>query len=71
MTNDLDPRKGKRTIEIPFRWLVRKNDADFERDRLYEPEYDYNRRTFKGKRNARGAYDGTYPDPLYSSDDAP
>jgi hypothetical protein len=66
MTDDLNPRSGKRTIEIPFRWLVRKNDPDFEKDRLYEPEYEFGggRRTFTAKRNVRGAYDGSHPELL-------
>jgi hypothetical protein len=63
--DDLNPRSGKRTIELPFRYLVRRADPDFEKDRIYEPEYEFGggRRTFKGKRNARGAYDGLHQAP--------
>jgi hypothetical protein len=58
---DLDPRKGKRTIELPFRYLVKRADESFEKDRVFEPEYEFRSRTFVGKRNARGAYDNVHP----------
>jgi hypothetical protein len=59
--DDLNPRAGKRTIEIPFRWLVRKSDPDYDKDRRSEPEYEFGsgRRVFRANRATRGAYDGT------------
>jgi hypothetical protein len=64
--DDLNPRAGKRTIEIPFRWLVRRADPDFDKDRRSEPEYEFGggRRRFSANRAKRGAYDGTViPEP--------
>jgi hypothetical protein len=63
MSDDLDPRSGKRTIELPFRYLVKRADPDFEKDRLYEPEYEFRGRKFIAKRNVRGAYDGQHHAP--------
>jgi hypothetical protein len=63
--DDLNPRSGKRTIELPFRYLVKRADPDFEKDRVFEPEYEFGggRRLMKGKRNQRGAYDGQHHSP--------
>jgi hypothetical protein len=56
--DDLNPRAGKRTIEIPFRYLVKKADPDFDKERRQEVEYEFGggRRVFKANRNKRGAY---------------
>ena len=64
-SDDLNPRKGKRSIDIPFRWMVRRADPDFEKDRVFEPEYEFGngRRTFTARRNRRGAYDGLHQEP--------
>ena len=54
--DDLNPRAGKRSIEIPFRAMVTKADPDFERERRNEPEYEFRGRTFRANRAKRGAY---------------
>jgi hypothetical protein len=40
---------------------VKRADESFEKDRVFEPEYEFRSRTFVGKRNARGAYDNVHP----------
>jgi hypothetical protein len=56
--DDLNPRAGKRTIEIPFRKIVTGADPDFDKDRRREPEYEFagGRRRFTADRSKRGAY---------------
>lgn len=54
--DDLNPRSGKRRIEIPFRYMIKKADPDWDKDRRREPEYQFSGRTFSAERNKRGAY---------------
>jgi hypothetical protein len=56
--DDLNPKAGKRSIEIPFRVMVRKADPDFDKDRRIEPEYEFagGKRRFSADRSKRGAY---------------
>ncbi len=57
-SDDLDPRKGKRTIERPFLWLVRQADPSYDKDKRTEREYEFGngRRVFTANPSKRGAY---------------
>ncbi len=56
-SGDLNPRSGKRSVQVVFETLVRKADKDFDKDRRNEPEYEFsNKRKFTANRAKRGAY---------------
>ena len=56
-TDDLNPRKGKRTIERTYLSLVNQRDPQRRKELLNEPEYEFsNGRVFTANRAHRGAY---------------
>lgn len=56
--DDLNPRAGKRTVEISYDRMVAKADPDRRRDLRNEIEYEFagGRRRFTADRSKRGAY---------------
>lgn len=52
-----DPKATKvRTLEMPYRTLVLRNDPDFEAARRKEPMYEFTGRTFRGDNSRLGPY---------------